>query len=80
MRTRRRRACGSVKRVEIRQAIIYHRFAIDQERRRLEAAGGFNDSREAVGPIISALSVAAHPRALTAHHQPEAVMLDFVDP
>jgi hypothetical protein len=29
------------------------RLAVDQERRGLDAAGGINESREAVGPIIA---------------------------
>ena len=35
---------------------------------------------EAVGPVVSALGVAVDLRAITAHHQPEAIMLDLVNP
>ena len=32
-------------------------FAVDQERSRLEASGGFDNGREAVGPVSSATAM-----------------------
>ena len=55
-------------------------LAVNQERLRLDAAGGVNYGREAVGPVMAVASEAADARAIPAHHQPIAVMLDFVDP
>src|SRR4051812_171637 len=65
---------AAVQRLEIRKAIIsaHHHLAIDQERLRLDAAGGLHDSRKPGGP--------SHPRAFAADHQPEAVVLDFMNP
>ena len=40
----------------------------------------FNDAREAVSPVMTVAREAADPRAIPAHHQPVAVMLDFVAP
>jgi hypothetical protein len=37
-------------------------------------------SREAIGPVMPVAGEAADPRAIRAHHQPVAVMLDFVNP
>ena len=69
-------------RIEVGQPVLLadHGLAIDQERCRLEAASGLDNPGEAVGPIVAALGEAADPRAFPAHHQPEAVMLDFVNP
>jgi hypothetical protein len=39
-----------------------------------------NDGREALGPVVTVASEAADALAIPAHHQPVAVMLDFVDP
>ena len=39
-----------------------------------------NDRRETISPIMAVASEAADPLAIPAHHQPIAVMLDFVDP
>jgi hypothetical protein len=39
-----------------------------------------NDSREAVSPVMTVAREAADARAIPAHHQPIAVMLDFVNP
>ena len=39
-----------------------------------------DDGREAVGPLIAVPREAVDARAITAHHQPVAVMLDFVNP
>jgi hypothetical protein len=57
-----------------------HRLAVNQERLRLDAAGSVNDGREAVGPIMTVAGEAADPRAIPAHHQPVAVVFDFVNP
>ena len=57
-----------------------HRLAVNQERLRLEAERGVNDGREALGPVIAATCEAADPRAVPAHHQPMAVVLDLVHP
>jgi hypothetical protein len=42
--------------------------------------GSFNDGREAVGPVMAVSGKAADPRAVPLHHQPVAVVFDFVDP
>jgi hypothetical protein len=39
-----------------------------------------DDGREAVAPIMAVACEAADARVIPAHHQPVAVMLDFVDP
>src|SRR6478735_10646877 len=57
-----------------------HGLAIDQERRGLEAERGIDDGREAVGPVMAAAREASDARAIPAHHQPIAVVLDFVNP
>ena len=57
-----------------------HGLAIDQERRGLEAERGIDDGREAVGPVMAAACEASDARAIPAHHQPIAVVLDFVNP
>ena len=49
-------------------------------RRRPDAVGSVNDGREAVGPVMAVAGEAADARAIPAHHQPVAVMLDFVNP
>ena len=41
---------------------------------------GIDDGREAVGPIMAVAGEAADPRAIPAHHQPIAVVLDLVNP
>ena len=41
---------------------------------------GLDDGREAVGPVIAVAAEAADAQAIPAHHQPVAVMLDFVNP
>jgi hypothetical protein len=68
--------------MEVRCPVVAgdHRLAVDQERLRLEASGGFDNGREAVGPIMAALGEAANARAIPAHHQPVAVMFDFGKP
>ena len=52
---------------------------MDQERRRLDAVRSIDDGREAVGPIMTVAGETADPRAIPAHHQAVAVVLDFVD-
>ena len=47
---------------------------------RLEAARGVDDGRETVAPVMAVADEAAHAGAIPAHHQPIAVMLDFVNP
>ena len=47
---------------------------------RLDAERGINDGREAVGPVMAVAREAADARAIPAHHQPIAVVLDLVDP
>jgi hypothetical protein len=42
--------------------------------------GSIDDGWKAVGPIVSASSEATHLDAFTAHHEPEAIMFDFMDP
>ena len=69
-------------RVEVRRPVVAddHHLAVDQERRRLDASSGVNDSREAVGPVMAVAREAANARAIPAHHQPVAVVLDLVNP
>ena len=69
-------------RMEVRPSVIAdnYRLAVDQERRCLDAACGFDNGREAVGPVMAVAREAADPRAIPAHHQPIAVMFDFVNP
>jgi hypothetical protein len=43
-------------------------------------AAGLDNGREAVGPVMAVAGEAADARAVPAHHQPVAVMLDFVNP
>ena len=57
-----------------------HRLAVDQERLRLDAVRSINDGREAIGPIMTVAREAADPRAIPAHHQPIAVVLDLMNP
>ena len=66
--------------MEIRCAVIAgdHRLAVDQERRRLDAECSVNDGRDV--PVMAVAGEAADARAIPAHHQPVAVMLDFVNP
>jgi hypothetical protein len=68
--------------MKVRRAVVAgdHCFAVDQERRCLDAAGSLNDGREAVGPVMAVAGETADALAISAHHQPVAVMLDFVDP
>jgi hypothetical protein len=40
---------------------------------RLEASSGFDNHREAVGPVIAVAREAANAKAIPAHHQPLAV-------
>jgi hypothetical protein len=69
-------------RMEVRRPVVAgdHRLAVDQERRCLDAERSINDGREAVGPVMAALGEAADARAVPAHHQPVAVVFDFVNP
>jgi hypothetical protein len=55
-------------------------LTVDQERLRLHAERSFNDGREANRPAMSIAREAADPRAIPAHHQAVAVVLDFVNP
>ena len=40
----------------------------------------FNDAREAVSPVMAVAREAADTRAVQAHNQPVAVMLDLMNP
>ena len=68
--------------MEVRPPVIAdnYRLTINQERCGVDAEGGINDSREAVSPIVAVAGEAADPRAIPAHHQAVAVVLDFVNP
>src|SRR4051812_21396328 len=71
-------------RVEVGRPIVAsdHGFTVYQERRcpRTRAAA-LGDGREAAGPVVAVASEAADTaRAFLAHHQPVAVVLNFVDP
>jgi hypothetical protein len=69
-------------RMEVRCPVVAgdHRLAVDQERRCLEPGGCLDNGREAVGQVMAVAREATDARAVPAHHQPIAVMLDFVDP
>jgi len=69
-------------RMEVRRPVVAgdHSLAVDQKRRCLDVAGGVNDGRKAVGPVMAVAREAPDPRAIPAHHQPVAVVLDFVNP
>jgi hypothetical protein len=47
---------------------------------RLDAAGGVNDRREAIRPVMAVACEAADALAIPAHNQPVAIMLDFMNP
>src|SRR5205814_879248 len=84
------RACSERPRVSLEQPSAAlgsptSRRARSPPRRRsgttsLDAAGGFDNDWEAVGPVMAIAREAADPLAFPAHHQPVTVMLDFVDP
>jgi hypothetical protein len=69
-------------RMEVRCPVVAgdHRLAVDQEPRCLEPGGCLDNGREAVGPVMAVAGEAADARVVPAHHQPVAVMLDFVNP
>src|SRR4029077_5935173 len=69
-------------RAEVRRPVVAgdHRLAVDQERRRLDAGLGINNGREAIGPVMAVAREAADTRAIPAHHQAVAVVLDLVEP
>ena len=70
-------------RMEVRRPVVAdnHDLAVDQERGGPEMRGSFDDSREAVGPVIAVTGKAADDAgAIPAHHQPIAVVLDFMNP
>ena len=48
-------------RMEVRPSVIAddHRLAIDQKRCGVDAEGGINDGREAIGPVMAAAREAA---------------------
>ena len=57
-------------RMEVRCPVVAgdHGLTVDQERRRLDAEGRVNDSREAVGPLMVVAREAADALAIPAHH------------
>jgi hypothetical protein len=68
-------------RVKVRRPVVAgDRLAVDQERLRPDAERSINDGREAVGPVMAVAGEAADARAIPAHHQPIAVVLDLVNP
>ena len=77
-----RASVSAPQRMEVRPAVVSgdHDFAVDQERVCLKAGGGFDNGREAVGPVVAVPGEAADAQAIPAHHQPIAVVLDFVNP
>jgi hypothetical protein len=46
----------------------------------IEVRGDFDNSREAVGPMMAVAREAADPQAIPAHHQAVAVVLDLMNP
>ena len=69
-------------RVEVRRPVLSgnHDLGIDQERVRLKASGGFDNGREAVGPVIAVAGEATDPRPSRRTIKPVAVVFDFVNP
>ena len=69
-------------RMEVRCPVVAgnNRLAVDQKRRCLEVERGINDGRETIGPVMTALGEAADAGGIPEHHQPIAVMFDFVNP
>jgi hypothetical protein len=72
----------TLRRREIRRPVVAgdHRLAVDQKRLRLDAECGVNDGREAISSVVAVACEAANARAIPAHHQPVAIVLDLVDP
>ena len=68
--------------MEVRRPVVAgdHRLAVDQKRLRLNAECGIDDGRKAAGPVMAVAREAADAQAIPAHHQPVAVMLDFMHP
>jgi hypothetical protein len=68
--------------MEVRRPVVAgdHGLAVDQERRGFEPEGSVDDGREAIGPVMAAAREAADARAIPAHHQAVAIVLDFVNP
>ena len=46
----------------------------------MEPGGCLDNGWEAVGPVMAVAGEAANSRAIPAHHQPVAVMLDLMNP
>lgn len=46
----------------------------------MNLARRLDDARESIGPVGTAARVHAHPIIALTHHEPVAVVLDFVDP
>ena len=69
-------------RTEVRRPVVASDHASPSIRNdvRLDAVRGFDDCREAIGPVMAVAGEAADARAIPAHHQPITVMLDFVNP
>ena len=69
-------------RMKVRRAVFAgnHHLAVDEERRRCNAECSINDGRETVGPVMPVAGEAANPRAIPPHHEPVAVVFDFVNP
>jgi hypothetical protein len=57
-----------------------HRLAVQGERSRLQLCSDTGDPGIAIGPIMAAAGEQAHCGAVSAHHQPVAVVLDLVHP
>ena len=47
---------------------------------RSDCAGGLDDRREAIGPIMAAPRPQANPRALPAHHDAESIVFGLMNP
>ena len=60
--------------------IARHCLAIDDAGARAQSGQGLDDSREACGQVVSRTAVEFHPLAVLAGDDPEAVVLDFVQP
>jgi hypothetical protein len=56
------------------------RLPVDDAGARAQPSEALNDEREAVGQVVARPAVELHPIAVLARDDPEAVMLDFVQP
>src|SRR5262245_15249950 len=61
-------------------AVTHHRLPIDDAGSRAQPSHGFDNQREAVRQVIAGAAVEPHLGAVLAGDDPEAVVLDFMQP